>query len=85
MQEIDAEEICVCIGTLLMLCLASCHSQYKRRSQKFKITSFKEKCWEVGCYSVLVPTVHYCMFCRVSELNVLITFTRPNTNNCNLT
>jgi hypothetical protein len=59
------------------LCFASRHSWYRRKSQKFKITSFKEKCWEVGCYSVLVPAVHYCTFCLVSELNVLITFSRP--------
>lgn len=72
------------VGLELVL-QAVCHSLYKGRSQKFKITTFKEKCWEVGCYSVLVPAVRYCMFCLVGELNVLITFARPNTNNLNLT
>ena len=72
------------VGLALVL-QAMCHSWYKKRSQKFKITSFKEKCWEVVCYSVLVHAVHYSLLCLVSELNVLITFTRPNTNNFNLT
>lgn len=64
---------------------AVCDSWYKWRSLKFKITSSKGMCWKVGCYSFLVPAVHYSMFCCVSEFNVLITFTRPNTNNFNLT
>ena len=79
------KETCGCVGTLLMLCFASCHSWCKRKSQKFKVTSFKNRSVrEVERYLVLVPAVHYCMFFLVSELNVLITFTGPNTNNFNL-
>ena len=69
------KETCGCVGTLLMLCFASCHSWCKRKSQKFTITSFKNRSVrEVERYLVLVPAVHYCMFFLVSELNVLITF-----------